>query len=155
MGEPIRGVTVVGGGTAGWLAAVMLRTQFNRRHDLSAIRVTLIESPTIPTVGVGEATVPSMRELLRQLEIDEAEFIRRCNASFKLGVRFVDWDVDPRERHGWYDHPFDGVGVDVRGINAGYHYRKFGPAPGCGPFGDHISPSTRLIDLYKGPKLIG
>ena len=62
MAEPIRNITIVGGGTAGWLAAVMLRTQFNRRPELTPIRVTLVESPTVPTVGVGEATVPSMRE---------------------------------------------------------------------------------------------
>ena len=155
MGGPIREITVVGGGTAGWLAAVMLRTQLNRRPGREPVRVTLVESPTLPTVGVGEATVPSMRELLKQLAIDEGEFIRRCNVSFKLGVRFVDWDVDPRAGHRWYDHPFDGVGVDLQGVNAGYHFRKFGAAPGCGAFGDHISPSTRLIDRYKGPKSIG
>lgn len=152
MAEPINEVTIVGGGTAGWLAALMCVTLLNRDPDEPFTGATVIESPNIPTVGVGEATVPAMRELLKLLGIDEALFMARCNASFKLGVRFVDWDVDPRHGHSSYDHPFDGIGIDLRGVNPGHHFHKFGAAEGAGPFGDHLSPSTRLIDNFKAPK---
>lgn len=155
MTEPIKEVTIVGGGTAGWLAALMCVTLLNRDPNQPFIGATVIESPNIPTVGVGEATVPAMRELLKQLGIDEALFMARCNASFKLGVRFVDWDIDSKTGRSTYDHPFDGIGVDLRGANPGYHFHKFGAAEGVGPFGDHLSPSTQLIDNLKGPKTAG
>ena len=155
MAEPIYEVTIVGGGTAGWLAALMCVTLLNRDPDEPFTGATVIESPNIPTVGVGEATVPAMRELLKQLDIDEALFMARCNASFKLGVRFVDWDVDPRRDHSSFDHPFDGIGIDLRGVNPSYHFHKFGAVEGAGPFGDHLSPSTLLIDNCKAPKQSG
>ena len=72
MTNRIDNVTIVGGGTAGWLSAIMLLTFMNARRDGPPIGVTLIESPRIPTIGVGEATVPGMARLLRQLDIDEA-----------------------------------------------------------------------------------
>jgi len=80
--------------------------------------------------------VPTIRELLKRLEIDEAEFIKRCNVSFKLGVRFVDWDINTVNGHGFYDHPFDGVDADLQGMNPGYHYHKFGAIRGGGSFSD-------------------
>ena len=133
MAEPIYEVTIVGGGTAGWLAALMCVTLLNRDPDEPFTGATVIESPNIPTVWVGEATVPAMRELLKQLDIDEALFMARCNASFKLGVRFVDWDVDPLRDHSSFDHPFDGIGIDLRGVNPSYHFHKFGATQGAGP----------------------
>ncbi len=152
MADPINEITVVGGGTAGWLAALMCVTLLNRDTNAPFTGVTVIESPNIPTVGVGEATVPAMRGLLKQLGIDETLFIARCNASFKLGVRFADWDVDPSRSHSSYDHPFDGFGVDLRGVNPGYHFHKFGGARGVDAFGAHLSPSTQLIDDFRAPK---
>jgi len=89
MGNPIKNVTIVGGGTAGWIVAAYLnhRLQWGLtgRPDT---RVTVIESPDIPTIGVGEATVPTLKGTLRLLEISEAEFIARTNATLKLGIRF-------------------------------------------------------------------
>ena len=152
MAEPIREVTIVGGGTAGWMAATFLFTRLNSRPGKPPVRVTLVESPNVPTVGVGEATVPGMRELLKLLEIPEAEFIERCNASFKLGVRFVDWDKRPDGSPGCYDHPFDGLGVAVQGVNPAYHYQRFGRDGGLANLGDALSPCTRLIDERRGPK---
>ena len=152
MVEPIRDITIVGGGTAGWMAAVFLVTRLNKRPDKPPVRVTLIESPNVPTVGVGEATVPGMRELLKQLAIPEATFMERCNASFKLGVRFVNWDKRPDGAPGCYDHPFDGLGVAIQGANPAYHYHRFGRGGRLANLGDALSPSTRLIDERRGPK---
>lgn len=152
MAEPIGEITIVGGGTAGWMAAVFLITRLNNRPGKPPVRVTLVESPNVPTVGVGEATVPGMRELLRQLDIPEATFIERCNASFKLGVRFVNWDKRPDGSPGCYDHPFDGLGVEIQGTNPAYHYHRFGRSGGLANLGDALSPSTRLIDERRAPK---
>ncbi len=152
MAEPIREITIVGGGTAGWMAAVFLITRLNKRPGKPPVRVTLVESPNVPTIGVGEATVPGMRELLKQLEIPEATFIERCNASFKLGVRFVNWDKQPDGSPGCYDHPFDGLGVEIQGANPAYHYQRFGRGGRLANLGDALSPSTRLIDERRAPK---
>ncbi len=154
MAEPIREITIVGGGTAGWMAAVFLITRLNKRPGRPPVRVTLVESPNVPTIGVGEATVPGMRELLKQLEIPEATFIERCNASFKLGVRFVNWDKQPDGSPGCYDHPFDGLGVEIEGTNPASPYQSFGRGGALSNLGDAWAPSTRLIEERRGPKTI-
>ncbi len=116
-------VTIVGGGTAGWLAATMLDNSLNQHSDGPRVRVTLIESPNIPTVGVGEATVPGMPRLLGQLGIDEKQFFLRCNASFKLGVRFVGWDLDEAGRPLDYFHPFDTIDA-IDGVDPSYNFHR-------------------------------
>ena len=88
--RPVRDVVVLGGGTAGWLSAARMITEF--RDSASPLRVTLIESSDIPTVGVGEATLLSFPRTLKRLGIDEADWIPRCNATLKAGIRFVGWN---------------------------------------------------------------
>ena len=85
MNERVREVVVLGGGSAGWLVAGLLAAEHG---DL---RITLIESTDVPTIGMGEGTWPSMRDTLRRIGLDEAEFIRRCQVSFKQGSRFDGW----------------------------------------------------------------
>jgi tryptophan halogenase len=101
----IKQIVILGGGTAGWLAANHLAKKLNLP---GGIDVTLIESPNIPTIGVGEGTVPAMRESLKYLGIDEGEFISRCDATFKQSIKFVNWTYDPNT-HGQhsYHHLFD------------------------------------------------
>lgn len=98
MIEQVQKVVIVGGGTAGWLAAAMLAA---RRTDLA---VTVIEAPDIPTIGVGEGTWPTMRETLATIGIPEAEFLRECEASFKQGSRFDGWVNGAADDR--YFHPF-------------------------------------------------
>ena len=76
----MRTVVVVGGGTAGWITACIVAAEHQRE---AATSVVVVESPDVPTIGVGEGTWPSMRATLRRIGIREDEFVRECDASFK------------------------------------------------------------------------
>ncbi|HLJ37723.1 MAG TPA: tryptophan halogenase family protein [Steroidobacteraceae bacterium] len=85
-GDSLRSVVIVGGGSSGWMAAAALTKSFGSR-----LEVTLVESEEIGIIGVGESTVPHLRDFNRLLEIDEADFVRRTRGTFKLGIQFNDW----------------------------------------------------------------
>jgi tryptophan 7-halogenase len=102
-GLSIRNIVIVGGGTAGWMAAATFAKVFEGRFS-----VRLIESEEIGTVGVGEATVPHLKRFNQILEIDEAEFVRETRGTFKLGIQFVDWArIGDSYIHGFGDIGFD------------------------------------------------
>lgn len=153
MTNRIEHITVVGGGTAGWMTATILNRFLNAVRDGPGVKVTVIESPDIPTVGVGEATVAGMSMLLNQLGVDEAEFMRRCNASFKLAVRFNNWALDGAGRPTSYLHPFNYPDF-LNGVCPAYHFNKFGPHQGCTNLADSLVPNTALIDACKGPRYL-
>jgi tryptophan halogenase len=108
MNNAIRSIGIVGGGTAGWMAASLLSSLLQK----SNIKITLIESPDIPTVGVGESTVPSIVDFLRTCRIDLQEFVKATSASFKLGIQFDSWQEPGKH----YFHPFGRVGQDINGF---------------------------------------
>jgi tryptophan halogenase len=126
---PIEHVVIVGGGTAGWMMAAAA----GRFLDDGRRRITLVESDAIGTVGVGEATIPSITGFNNLLGIDEAEFLRETRGSYKLGIEFVGWDR-PDAR---YFHPFGSFGRDVEGINFHQLWLKLRNVPGIGPIGDY------------------
>jgi tryptophan halogenase len=105
----IRNVVIVGGGTAGWMAAAAL----SRYLDNGCTRTTLIESDEIGTIGVGEATIPPLINYNSMLGINENDFIAATKATFKLGIEFVNWG-GIAER---YFHPFGGYGQDLQGVH--------------------------------------
>ncbi|MEQ1687524.1 MAG: tryptophan 7-halogenase, partial [Sphingopyxis sp.] len=109
---PIRRLTIVGGGTAGWMTAAAV-AHFLRR----GWSITLVESDAIGSIGVGEATIPQIRHFNAALGIGEAEMLRACQGSFKLGIAFEGWRA-PGHR---YMHGFGGVGRDL-GLLPFYHY---------------------------------
>ena len=88
--KEIKSVVIVGGGTAGWISACHLAKKLNVRTP--KVQVMLVESPNIPTIGVGEGTVPMLRETLKYFGIREDEFIRCCDVTFKQSVKFIDWN---------------------------------------------------------------
>ncbi len=99
----IKHVVIAGGGTAGWMAATALSSLLGDK-----LKVTLIESDDIPVVGVGEATIPPLLTFHRLLKIDEKEFMKATNATFKLGISFSNW----RETEHEYFHSFGTTGQD-------------------------------------------
>ncbi len=101
----IRTIAIVGGGTAGWVAASMLA----RALPGTGTAITVIESPDIGTVGVGEATIPPIIDLLKFLSISEEDFVRNTQATYKLGIKFTDWK---RLGHTYW-HPFGTFGAAI------------------------------------------
>ncbi|MFT4075051.1 MAG: tryptophan 7-halogenase [Asticcacaulis sp.] len=112
MDRHIRNIVIVGGGSAGWMAAAALGNAVQK--DCS---ITLIESEDIGTVGVGEATIPPILRFNQTLGIDEAEFMRATQGSFKLGIQFVNWG---KQGHSYF-HPFGTFGRPFDLVNL-HHY---------------------------------
>ncbi|MFT4074926.1 MAG: tryptophan 7-halogenase [Asticcacaulis sp.] len=107
-----RDILIVGGGAAGWMTAAYLAKHLGADRS-GGPRITVLESPDIGIIGVGEGTFPTIRNILRSLGIDEAEFMRESHATFKQGIRFDDWEVAPQPdekgdlKHSHYFHPFE------------------------------------------------
>ena len=107
----MRKILIVGGGTAGWMTAALFGKLFQGLYD-----VELVESEAIGTVGVGEATIPPIKKYNELIQLDEAEFMRRTQATFKLGVQFVDWNPGQT-----YIHAFGVIGQDWEWLRC-HHY---------------------------------
>jgi tryptophan 7-halogenase len=107
--KPLQEIVIVGGGSAGWMTAAALSSML----DPKAVRITLVESDQIGTVGVGEATIPDIINFNHMLGISEAEFLKATNGTFKLGIEFIDWGRIGDS----YVHPFGMHGVNMNGID--------------------------------------
>ena len=107
--KSLASICIVGGGTAGWMAATLLCSALRG----SNIKITVVESADIASIGVGESTVPSIMDFLQVCQINLQEFIQATSASFKLGIRFDDW-LTPGAN---YFHPFGRVGKDINGFD--------------------------------------
>lgn len=142
-------IVIVGGGSAGWIAAASLAKALQKND----CKITLIESPDIKTIGVGEATIPPIVNFLQFLGIDEREFMVQTQASFKLAIQFVDW----REKGSSFFHPFGTVGVNIDGqdfyscwlkaktVGSQYHYTSFSPSA-------HMCEQNKFYFPYKASK---
>lgn len=103
--EPIKKIVILGGGTTGWMCAAMLANSLSSKH----ISIELVESEEIGTVGVGESTVPPFMDMLASLGIDEVEFIKATQATFKLGIKFQDWCEKGKD----FFHPFGKIDAGI------------------------------------------
>lgn len=116
MQQQIDSIVIVGGGTAGWIAASALS-----KFLPSRIKITLIESDAIGTVGVGEATIPQIRRLNASLGLDENAFVRETQATFKLGIEFNNWGHIGES----YLHTFGDAGINLSSLHFHQYWLKY------------------------------
>ncbi len=110
-------IVIVGGGTAGWMAAAAL----SRLRAGRPVAITLVESEEIGTVGVGEATIPPFLDFNRLLEVDEREMLGAVQGSFKLGIQFVNWG----KLGDSYIHPFGNYGYQIGGMSFHHLWHRY------------------------------
>lgn len=145
MPSPVRKVVIVGGGSAGWITAGLLAAK-HRSGSAAGLKVTVIESPDIPIIGVGEGTWPTMRSTLRALGIREIDFVRNCHASFKQGSKFQNWrQNDPV---GFYYHPFD-LPEGFNQLNMAEYWRH---SDRESSFSATVCPQEHLCEQHLAPK---
>jgi tryptophan halogenase len=138
--KQIKRIAIIGGGTAGWMAASILA----RALPGTGTVITVIESPDIGTVGVGEATIPPMIDLLRFLSINEADFVKHTQATYKLGIKFTGW---PRAGHSYW-HPFGAFGAMIN-LRPFFHAWQRARAQGLAPRFNDFSLNAALGDAGK------
>jgi tryptophan halogenase len=146
--QPVRAVVVVGGGSAGWLAAARIAAR-NGGPGQNAVSVTLVESSTVPPIGVGEGTWPTMRNTLAKIGLSETEFIQHCDAAFKQGARFVGW-VDGSADDGYY-HPLNPP-VGATELNLSPHWEALSGTDERASFADTVDFQGALCTAGLAPK---
>ncbi|MFT6907336.1 MAG: tryptophan halogenase, partial [Oleiphilaceae bacterium] len=150
QGMDVKDIVIVGGGTAGWMSAAGMSKLLGSKK----INIRVIESESIGTVGVGEATVPHIQYFNRLLGIDENSFIKKTNATFKFGIEFVDWHKLGES----YFHSFGPYGMDMEGIH--FHHmwlrqQKAGTAKPIDEFNLQIQAAKAGKFMRARPELQG
>jgi tryptophan halogenase len=149
MHHRIEHIVIVGGGTAGWLSAVCLNRVLSRTSE-TPCRITLIESSDIGTIGVGEATVVSIKNTFRLCDIDETDWMLKCNASFKMAIKFVGWSGGGGDEIYW--HTF-GPLPSLNGLPLSHFWLKRKLRGDPQPFASSCFSAVTLCEARKAPKL--
>ncbi len=147
MVTPVRNVVIVGGGTAGWLTAGIIAARHKGRipHSFS---VTLVESPNVPIIGVGEGTWPTLRSTLKKMGVSETDFFRECDASFKQGAKFAKWTTGAEDDA--YYHPLV-LPEGFERVNLVPHWLAHDSDQS---FCDAVCPQGKICDDGLAPKAI-
>jgi len=145
-----RSILIVGGGTAGWLAAAYLARALEL-SDNDKLSITVLESPEIGIIGVGEGTFPTIRDTLQFIGIDEPSFVRATSATFKQGIRFDDWVQTPRDgQHSHFLHPFEPpFYADGANLVAYWLLQDEATRP---PFAQAMTIQNRVAEAKRAPK---
>jgi tryptophan halogenase len=155
----LRKILIVGGGTAGWLTANYLARTLNAIAAQS-IQIQLVESADIGILGVGEGTFPSIRGTLSAIGLDEARFLRGATATFKQGIKFVNWVRAPEAQaadslqHDHYFHPFS-LPSQRSDMPELLPYWLLGAAAPGAAFAEAVTMQKRVADSGRAPKRRG
>lgn len=146
--QPIESIVIVGGGTAGWMTAAGLSNALHKN-----CKITLIESDQIGTVGVGEATIPPIRVFNQALGINENEFIKATQGTFKLGIQFINWAKQGHQ----YFHPFGSYGKQFDVVNFHHHWLKANKNGHVQPLDEycmawHAAKHDKFAPMQKDPR---
>lgn len=143
----LRKIAIVGGGSAGWMAAAYLNAALNS-DGRTVVDISLVESPDVPRIGVGEATIPSINHILAVIGINEHEFLRRVDGTFKQAIKYVNW----LDNHGAsYYHPFNRFRespIDRSG-------RRWLMSDRSVPFAETVSAQPALCEMNLAPQMLG
>ena len=145
----VKRVIIMGGGTSGWMTATAVQRFMNRAAP-GRVQVVVVEGPDGP-IGVGEATIPTLRGMLSILGADEREFMVRANATFKQGIRFVNWLHDPAQRPSSYFHLFQRPGV-VEGMDYGQYWLATHPDAPPEAYAESVVFQAALCHASRAPK---
>jgi len=113
--KKIKKIVILGGGTSGWFTAAILAYQFRNsifeksQSGANSIKIVLVESDQIGTIGVGEATIPPFIDALKSIDVDIIDFIKKTQSTFKLAIKFTDW----QSKNHQYLHPFGQLGQNI------------------------------------------
>jgi tryptophan halogenase len=146
--DAVKSVVIVGGGTAGWLTAGVIAARHQARIKAGSFSVTLVESPDIKIIGVGEGTWPTMRSTLDKMGVSETALFRECDAAFKQGGQFSGWTTGAEDDS--YYHPLM-LPNGFTQVNLAPHWLREGSGRS---FCDFVSPQGRLCDDGLAPKMI-
>lgn len=147
MSKPIKSIVIVGGGTAGWITAGIIAAKL-KKQNRTGYSITLIESPNVVTIGVGEGTWPTMRRTLKQMGIRETDFIRQCNVTFKQGAKFAKWVTG--EKDDFYYHPLV-LPQNFDEFNIATHWQH---QSGQHSFSEIVCPQEAICEQGLAPKMI-
>jgi tryptophan halogenase len=138
--KQIKRILIVGGGSAGWMTAALLARLFEGLYE-----ITLVESEEIGTIGVGEATIPAIKKYNELLALDEDDFMRRTQGSFKLGIQFVDWWRNGES----YIHGFGLIGQDLGWLRCHHYWLKMRGQGRASDFSNYsINTAAALADKF-------
>lgn len=142
MSEKINKIVIVGGGSAGWMSAATLIKSFPNKD------ITLIESPNVPTVGVGESTLGHFNQFLNFLEIKDHEFMRACDATYKLSISFTDFY---EKGSGTFHYPFGVIDTEGNMVakNDWYFKKILYPETPVSDYAGSVYPIMALVDENK------
>lgn len=147
--EHIQQIVIVGGGTAGWMAATYLHSSLN-----GMVAITVIESPDIPRIGVGEATVTSIKtEFFDRLGLAETDWMPYCKGSYKMGIRYANWRKPPSEGGDYFYHIFGEIPYIDEVPLTHVWIKKRLEENYTTPMAYACYPSIGAIDMNKSPKL--
>jgi len=145
MADSVDKVVIVGGGTAGWITACLLAAEQQHAGERRPA-ITLVESPDVPIIGVGEGTWPSMRLTLQKIGLPEADLIRECGASFKQGTKFVAWAENDATHQ--YVHPFS-FPAEYSNLNLADFWLEHREEA---PFAEIVTPQAHIVAAGLAPK---